>query len=117
MCRRQQAAADATAQDQCLSLAGVGSDKVAVVDNERVGKGRRNSGGATLPGPGTQGVSAGVISNPLHDFQRWISSAKQRLPAAWTNSVGSRGMTLQISAPIPPSSVNTKRSLEAEKVN
>uniref|UniRef100_A0A183B0I9 Protein kinase domain-containing protein n=1 Tax=Echinostoma caproni TaxID=27848 RepID=A0A183B0I9_9TREM len=94
------------------------------LDNGRTGKGRRNSGGAGgggsggSTGLGVTGISGSSGLNPLHDFHRWINAAKQRLPAVWTNSVANRGMTLQISAPLPTSSAGSKQQqqpLEAEK--
>ncbi|KAK4475242.1 hypothetical protein MN116_002317 [Schistosoma mekongi] len=40
-------------------------------------------------------------NNPLHEFQRWFSSAKHRIPFGWTNSVISRETTVNISSPLP----------------
>ncbi|TPP42935.1 Tyrosine protein phosphatase non receptor type [Fasciola gigantica] len=115
--KRQQAAADATVQDQCPSLGTIGSDNAVTVDNDRLSKGRRNSGGAGVFSSGIAINGGNVVSSPLHDFQRWINAAKQRLPAAWTNSVASRGMTLQISAPLPSNAVGVKRPLEGKKAD
>ncbi|CAH8873125.1 unnamed protein product [Trichobilharzia szidati] len=39
-------------------------------------------------------------NNPLHEFQRWFSSAKTRMPFGWTNNNTSRGTTMHISAPL-----------------
>ncbi|CAH8631892.1 unnamed protein product [Heterobilharzia americana] len=40
-------------------------------------------------------------NNPLHEFQRWLTSAKNRIPFGWTNNVNNRGTTMHISSPLP----------------